>query len=158
MSEHVSLSEILPNEAHDFTPWLAKQKLLLHDICNDTVEVFRREMPIKKYFMDLTLKSSTNTFFIIENQYGEANHDHLGKCILYAILTHAEKVFWIAEEFLPEHEQIIRELPIQLVLVQLTVQKKNTEEYILNIDIEEKEKSRHHRYTLNKEKQCSKIF
>ena len=78
------LREIWPNEAKDFTPWLAKEDNL--DLLSETIGIDivfeERESPVGNFSLDIFAKEeSTDRTIIIENQLEDKNHDHLGKLI-----------------------------------------------------------------------------
>ncbi len=109
----VSIREIWPNEASDFTPWLAKPENL--EKLGDTIGVsfgpsVQQEVHVGPYRVDILAKenSTAERNIIIENQYGQTNHDHLGKIITYASGKQAKIVIWIAEKADDEHKSAIR--------------------------------------------------
>lgn len=153
----LTLKDVFGGEATGFTPWLEAHCEVLADICEESVSVFKREAKIHNYYMDLTLQTRTGKLYVVENQYGEADHDHLGKCILYAVLSHAKQILWISEQFHPEHEQILRELDIPLVLVQCNVFKEE-EKTILLIQWQSKEKSNQLKYHLTGDLSVQRVY
>ena len=44
---------------------------------------------------------------VIENQFGRADHDHLGKSLVYAAVLGATNVIWGAERFTDEHRRAL---------------------------------------------------
>lgn len=100
----ISVRDEFPDEARDFTPWL-KENLhyigeKLHLTFNDDVET---EVSVGRYSCDILAHTSDGKTVVIENQFGHADHDHLGKILTYAAGLEADILIWIAEHFLPEH-------------------------------------------------------
>ena len=100
----ISIRDEFPNEEQNFTPWL-KENLRyigekLHLSFNDDVET---EVSVGRYSCDVLAYTSDGRRVVIENQFGHADHDHLGKILTYAAGLEADILIWIAEDFLPEH-------------------------------------------------------
>ncbi len=108
--EEVELREIWPNEAKDFTPWLANEglDLLVREIGIDDIYDPIQEAKVgDKLAVDILADAGPDGKVIIENQYGKTDHDHLGKIITYAADYDAKIVIWIFEEIKKEHKQAI---------------------------------------------------
>src|SRR5262249_55260398 len=69
------------HEAHDFTPWLADNLGLLGQELGLALEVVGREHGVGRYWLDLLLSDATGRVVIVENQFGQTDHDHLGKLL-----------------------------------------------------------------------------
>lgn len=98
--------QIWPNEAADFTPWLAKPESigLLGTAIGLELEVENTEVSVGPYSADILAKDTgTGEYVVIENQLGKTNHDHLGKALTYSAVLDARTVVWIAGEFTDEH-------------------------------------------------------
>jgi len=100
----ISIRNEFPDEAQNFTPWL-KENLhyigeKLHLSFTDEVET---EVSVGRYSCDVLAHTSDGKRVVIENQFGHADHDHLGKILTYAAGLEADILIWIAEDFLPEH-------------------------------------------------------
>jgi len=99
-----------PNEATDFTPWLAKDENLseLGSALGIDLEFEDTEVPIGPYSADILAKDAgTGRYVIIENQLGKTDHDHLGKSLTYASILDATVVVWIAGDFTEEHKKTL---------------------------------------------------
>ena len=81
------LRKIWPNEARDFTVWLAQDENLamLGETVGIDIDLEERESPVGSFAVDLfATEEGTGRKIIIENQLEDTNHDHLGKIITYA--------------------------------------------------------------------------
>jgi len=106
--EPVDLRTIWPDEARDFTPWLAQEENLrrLSDALNLELELDRVEVAVGPYSADIVATdASSNATVVIENQLEKTNHDHLGKVLTYASGLEARILIWIAKTFTEEHRQ-----------------------------------------------------
>lgn len=107
----VSASEVLPHEAHDFTPWLANNLDLLLDVLDlDRLELVATEWKVETFALDILARGSDadgDVNVVIENQYGLTNHRHLGQIFTYAAHAaaggHRVLAVWITEEVRPAH-------------------------------------------------------
>lgn len=104
------LREVWPNEAKDFTPWLAEEENLamLGEAIGIEMELTEKESAVGDFNVDiLATEQDTGRKIIIENQLEETNHDHLGKLITYASGKNAAIVIWIVRKAKDEHRQAI---------------------------------------------------
>lgn len=104
------LREVWPNEALDFTPWLAKEENLsiLGEAIGIDMEMTEKESSVGDFNVDiLATEQDSGRKIIIENQLEETNHDHLGKIITYASGKNAAIVIWIVKKARDEHRQAI---------------------------------------------------
>lgn len=62
-----------------------------------------REHAIGRYYLDLLLEDSGQRVVILENQFGQTDHSHLGQLLTYCAGTKAEVVIWLAERLTEEH-------------------------------------------------------
>lgn len=90
-------------EATDFTPWLAEHLDVLGGAVGLALTLRAREHPVGRYSLDLLLEDARERTVIVENQFEQTDHDHLGKLLTYAAGTKADLVIWIAETFTEEH-------------------------------------------------------
>ena len=106
--EKVPLREIWPNEANDFTPWLADNIEALGAKLRLDLDFVEREVSVGDFSLDLLARNLSNqTNVIIENQFGQTDHDHLGKLITYASGLNASAVIWVAGSIRDEHRQAL---------------------------------------------------
>lgn len=108
--EKVELREQWPDEAQNFTPWLAEEDNL--EILAKTIglelELVNTEVSVGKYNLDILAKDiNSGSSVIIENQLEKTDHDHLGKLITYASGLDAKIIIWISKSFNEEHRQAI---------------------------------------------------
>jgi len=113
--EKVGLKAIWPGEATHFTPWLAQNlehlgKALDMDLQLESTEVSAGDFSADIVALDL----STNRKVIIENQYGNTDHRHLGQLMTYCAVLDADVVVWIAETIRSEHKAAMDFLNLNL--------------------------------------------
>lgn len=100
---------IWPNEAYDFTPWLADQIGLLSEALGlgpEGLAVQDTEVPVGAYYADIVATDVTqanDATVLIENQYGRSDHDHFGKLLTYASGLKASTVVLVCEKVREEH-------------------------------------------------------
>lgn len=108
--QKVSLRNVWPHEALDFTRWLAEENnlALLGDSVGVDLELKETESSVGSFNVDIfAVESGTGHKVVIENQLEDTNHDHLGKIITYAAGKGAEIVIWIVARARDEHRQAI---------------------------------------------------
>ena len=106
--ERVALSEVWPDEAKDFTPWLANHIEGLEDALGLEVKVKQTEARYGDFKVDILATDVDDRYkIIIENQLKSTNHDHMGKLLTYAAGFDAKVVVWLAQEFRDEHRQTL---------------------------------------------------
>ena len=108
--EPVPLNEVWPNEASDFTPWLADPKNLtiLADALGMSLEFEAREKAVGPFSADVVCRNpDDDTCVVVENQLGSTDHDHLGKLLTYAAHLDAQVVVWIAKSFREQHRAAV---------------------------------------------------
>lgn len=110
----VELREVWPNEATDFTPWLAEEEnlSLLADTLNMELELERSEVRLGfGGIVDLLCRNPENdSRVMIENQLEETDSDHLGRIMEYMTGLDAVTVVWIAKSFKVEHRAVFDRL------------------------------------------------
>ena len=110
MTRVENLRSIWPDEARDFTPWLAKEQnlKLLGDAVGIDLVLEEKESSVGAFSADIYVKEEgTNRRIIIENQLEATDHDHLGKLITYASGKSADVVIWVVKKARDEHRQAI---------------------------------------------------
>ena len=106
--ERVNLREAWPNEARDFTPWLAENIAELGQALGMDLMLQETEAAVGGYSLDvLATDLNQNRQVIIENQLEATNHDHLGKLLTYAAGYDANVIVWLTREFRDEHRQVL---------------------------------------------------
>lgn len=104
----VDIRELWPNEARDFTPWLADNIDRLSEALGMDLEIVAREADVGDFSLDLLAKDlGSGRHVVIENQFGATNHDHLGKLITYAAGVDAVAAIWLIESVRDEHRQAL---------------------------------------------------
>jgi hypothetical protein len=108
--ETVSLREAWPNEASNFTPWLAEDTnlTLLGEALGLQLELEAVEKPVGPFAADILAKESgAGRWVLIENQIEPTDHRHLGQLLTYAAGLDTHVVVWIAQSFREEHRAAI---------------------------------------------------
>ena len=68
----------------------------------------RAEAPVGGYSLDiLATDVGSDKPVVIENQFGNTDHDHLGKLLTYAAGFDAYAMTWITEKFRDEHREAL---------------------------------------------------
>jgi len=100
----ITIKDEFPDEARNFTPWLKENLHYIGEKLNiDFQDDADTEVSVGRYSCDILAHDSDGRRIVIENQFGHADHDHLGKILTYAAGLEADILIWIAEDFLPEH-------------------------------------------------------
>ena len=76
--EQVALREIWPNEALDFTVWLAENLDFLGETLDMDLSLVEREAAAGPFSADILAEDASGSSVIIENQLERTDHDHLG--------------------------------------------------------------------------------
>lgn len=110
--EPVPIRDLWPDEAHDFTRWLASEAglRLLSETIEIDLELIGREQAVGPYRADVLARYANeeeDRYVVIENQFGRTNHDHLGKIVTYSAGLRAATIVWIAETITEEHRQAL---------------------------------------------------
>lgn len=108
----LSLRDVFPGEATDFTPWLEDNIGQLGEAVGIHLVKQEREYQLDNFRVDIvaTVDDDTETRVAIENQFGGSDHDHLGKLVTYAATLGAKAAIWIVENARTEHVTAINEL------------------------------------------------
>lgn len=108
--QRVGLREVWEHEALNFTPWLEDNIDVLNEVIDLSLSVVEREQAAGDFSVDLVAEDESGNSVIIENQFGQSDHDHLGKLITYLTEIDANVAIWIVETPRPEHIRAISRL------------------------------------------------
>lgn len=104
--KRIELRKAWDNEAHDFTPWLAREEnlALLGETLEIDLELETQEKNVGPFRADILCKDvATQHWVLIENQIERTDHGHLGQLLTYAAGLKAVTIIWIASRFTDEH-------------------------------------------------------
>ena len=103
--ERLDPRKYFPNEATDFTPWLAGSISLLGSALGLDLEVVSTEHAVGSFSADIVCRDTADgSSVVVENQLDRTDHDHLGKLLTYAAgIEDVRSVVWIAPRFTEEH-------------------------------------------------------
>ena len=106
--EPVPVREIWPDEARDFTPWLAEHLDQLGNALEMNLELVEQEAPAGRFRVDILARDvDFGVMDAIENQLESTNHSHLGQLLTYAGSHDVRRLIWVAPGFLPEHRDAL---------------------------------------------------
>jgi len=106
----VPIREIWKREP-DFSAWLSENEniSLLSKKIGVDILTEETEAGVGDFSADiLAREDGGERLVIIENQYGDTNHDHLGKLITYAAGRGAKVLIWIVENARDEHRAAVQ--------------------------------------------------
>jgi hypothetical protein len=101
--ERVPLRAVWKHEAYDFTKWLQENIDALTNVVDINLVNVDREQAAGSFSVDLVAEDDAGGTYIIENQLGKSDHDHLGKLITYLTAMTARGAVWIVSDPRPEH-------------------------------------------------------
>lgn len=106
------LTEAWKGEAADFTPLLSEQLDALGSAIGvDLASVGKSEVPTAGgRRIDIVAQVEDGSEFVVENQYGRADHDHLTRGLAYAVARRARGLVVVAEEHRDEFRAVAQYL------------------------------------------------
>lgn len=110
LEEIKDIRSVWPDEARDFTPWLAlpENMEVLSDTLGIELTADATEVSVGDFRADIiAYETDTDRKVLIENQLEDTNHDHLGKLITYASGAGASFIVWIVKHVRDEHRAAI---------------------------------------------------
>lgn len=102
--ETVSLKAHFASESSGLTPWLADNIDVLSEAIHRKIINPETEQTSENFRVDIRAElEDDDAPVVIENQFGDSNHDHLGKIITYRTAFNAKVAIWIVERAKQEH-------------------------------------------------------
>ena len=108
--EKIDIRKKWENEPQHFTPWLAHKGLtILAETLGLNLQIIDTEVQIgRRFWADVHARNTADdTDVVIENQFGESDHKHLGQILTYAAGITPKTIIWIAETFTEEHRDAL---------------------------------------------------
>ena len=100
-----------PNEALDFTPWLAENLDRLGAELGLELKLVACERPVGPYRLDILAKETgTKRPVAIENQLEWSNFEHLAQLLVYSTGCKAKAAIWVATGFTYELARVLHRL------------------------------------------------
>ena len=104
----LQLKHLWSGESTHFTPWLSENLNVLAEKLGMDLEHENVEASAGDFSPDIRARDlSTGQLVVIENQFGNTDHRHLGQLLTYSSVLGAAVVVWIAETIRPEHKSAI---------------------------------------------------
>ena len=101
--ETIRLRSHFRSESGDFTPWLADNLEYVSEAIHVKLVNPSTEQTSENFRVDIQAELEDGSGVVIENQFGDSNHDHLGKIITYRTAFDAKLAIWIVERAKEEH-------------------------------------------------------
>ena len=107
--ERVSLREAWPNEAQDFTPWLAENIDRLGAGLDLRLKGVQKEVTLPRAGrVDIRAQQAeTDATVVIENPLGDSDDSHCLRLLGYAANAEANILVWVARAFTSYHKSIL---------------------------------------------------
>lgn len=101
--------KIWPREQEDLSQWMKDNIDVLNEALNLQIEIEEVESSVGPFRLDLAgNEARTQKPVVIENQFGNSDHGHLGKLITYSAGKEAGVLIWIAMTFQEPHLSALR--------------------------------------------------
>ena len=102
------IKKIWPHEEKDLSVWIADNIDALNEVLSLQIEIEGKEESVYNFRLDLVGTDNLSQIpVIIENQFGQSDHDHLGKLITYSAAKEAGITIWIANDIQTGHRNAI---------------------------------------------------
>ena len=141
------IREIWPNEAQDFTPWLANNLDRLSDAIGIPLRLEDTEARLGRFSADILARDSRDgSRVLIENQLERSDHTHLGQILTYLAGHEARTVVWIARDFQKQHRSAIRwfneniPAPVRFFAVRVSVSEDGAPRFQVREPLSERER------------------
>ena len=103
----VKIRDVWATEDKAFTPWLVDNIDHLNDDIGLNIRDPQREEKLVNFYVDIVAEDDQGKV-IIENQFNNSDHDHLGKLITYlSNVADTKKAIWIVEDAKAEHVRAV---------------------------------------------------
>ncbi len=102
------MKKIWPREAQDLSPWIRDNIHQLNDALGLQIEIEEAEGSVEGFRLDLAgTDGLTQKPVVIEIQFGQGDHGHLGKLITYSANREAGIMIWVANAFQTAHRDAV---------------------------------------------------
>ena len=110
ITRDVDVREKWPNEALDFTPWLAEHLSPLGEALGLKLTKVWTEAPVggPPYYCDILARETNKDVLVaIENQLEWTDFSHLAQTLIYSVGLDARIAIWVATEFRYESAEVL---------------------------------------------------
>lgn len=110
MEEIKDLRSVWPDEAADFTPWLAEEEnldILARALGLSSLQLIETEPTVGNFSAGLYAIEKKKTPVIIESELEQTSNECLGKLITYAAGKQAGYLIWLVKEAKEEHRAAV---------------------------------------------------
>ncbi len=101
------IKEAFKYEDRHFTPWLTDNIDVISEAISIDLTNAEREQSTGSFSVDIKAETMDGRIVVIENQYGNSDHGHLGKLLTYKAAFEAEIAVWIVEDARTEHINVV---------------------------------------------------
>ncbi|MCB1187765.1 DUF4268 domain-containing protein [bacterium] len=121
--ERLPVRDVWPHEALAFTPWLSQNLDVIGELVGLELSLESIEQTLENFRVDIIASDARGRSVVIENQFGDSDHKHLGQLLSYYASWNADVAIWIVEKARAEHVKAVsvmnEHFPADFYLVQV---------------------------------------
>lgn len=103
----IPITDAFRYEDRDLTTWLCENIDVIGEAIDMDLANAQREQTTGNFYVDIKAEDSEGNTVVIENQFGNSDHGHLGKLLTYLTSFDAKVAVWIVENPRAEHIRVI---------------------------------------------------
>ncbi|MEZ5339633.1 MAG: hypothetical protein R3F46_15395 [bacterium] len=121
--ERLPVRDVWPHEALAFTPWLSQNLDVIGELVGLELSLESIEQTLENFRVDIIASDARGRSVVIENQFGDSDHKHLGQLLSYYASWNADVAIWIVEKARAEHVKAVsvmnEHFPADFYLIQV---------------------------------------